>query len=45
MKIFGVLGGLIILLIVGAFGYIAISDVHVNQTTITKDVSTENLLK
>lgn len=45
MKIFGVMGGLIILLIVGSFGYIAISDVHVEQTTITKDVSTENLLK
>lgn len=45
MKIFGVLGGLVILLIVGAFGFIAFSDVHIEQTTITKDISTDNLVK
>jgi hypothetical protein len=45
MKIFGVMGGLIILLIVGAFGYIAVSDVRVEQSTITKDIPTDNLLK
>lgn len=45
MKIFGVMGGILIVLIVGAFGYIALSDVQVEQTTITKDVPTESLIK
>lgn len=45
MKIFGILGGLVILLIVAAFGYIAVADVHVEQTTVTKDIPTDNLVK
>lgn len=45
MKIFGILGTLVILLIVGAFGFIAFSDVQVEQTTITKDIPTDSLVK
>lgn len=45
MKIFGILGGLLILFIVGAFGYIAITDVPINQTTVIKDISTDSLSK
>jgi len=43
MKIFGILGGLLVLVIVGAFAFIAFTDVNVPQTTVTKEISTENL--
>jgi hypothetical protein len=45
MKIFATLGLLVILLIVGAFIYIAVSDVPVTQTTITKEVPAGDLTK
>lgn len=45
MKIFGILGGLVVVLIVVAFGYIAVADVHIEQTTITKDIPTDSLVK
>lgn len=38
MKIFGILGGLVILFIVGAFTYIAMSDVPIVQTTVTREI-------
>ena len=38
MKIFGILGGLVILFIVGAFTYIAMSDVPIAQTTVTREI-------
>ncbi len=38
MKIFGILGGLVILFIVGAFTYIAMADVPVVQTTVTREI-------
>lgn len=38
MKIFGILGALVIVVIVGAFVYIAVSDVPVAQTMVTKDI-------
>ena len=45
MKFFGLLGGLLILFIVGAFGYIALTDVPVAQTIVTKDIPTDSLTK
>ena len=38
-------GGLLILFIVGAFGYIALTDVPVAQTIVTKDIPTDSLTK
>ena len=38
MKIFGILGGLVILFIVGAFTYIAMADVPIVQTTVTREI-------
>lgn len=45
MKIFGLLGALVILVIVAAFGYIAVTDVQIQQTTVTKDLPTAGLVK
>jgi len=43
MKIFGILVVLMLVLVIGSFGYIASSDVPVLQTTITKDLPTDQL--
>lgn len=43
MKYIAMLGGLIIVVLGGAFVYIAVSDVDVPQTTVTKEVSTGDL--
>lgn len=43
MKIFGILGLLLIALVIGSFAYIASSDVPVSQTTITRDLPTDQL--
>ena len=43
MKIFGILAVLLLLLVVGSFAFVATSDVPVNQTTITRDLSTDQL--
>jgi hypothetical protein len=45
MKIFGILGGLLLLFIAGAFGYIALTDVPVAQTIVTKDIPAGSLSK
>ncbi len=38
MKIFGILGAVVLLVILGAFTYIAVSDVPVTQTMVVKDI-------
>ncbi len=45
MKIFAVLSGVILLVIVGAFTYIAVSDVAITPSMVTKDISTSDLMK
>lgn len=40
MRIFGILALLLLLLAVGSFVFVAMSDVPVEQTTITRDVTT-----
>lgn len=45
MKIFAVLSGVILLVIVGAFSYIAMSDVAIEPNMVTKDIPTGDLMK
>jgi len=43
MKIFGILAALLIFMVIGSFAYVATSDVPVEQTTITRDLPTDQL--
>ena len=43
MKIFGTLIVIILVVVIGGFAYIAGSDVPVQTTTITKDLSADQL--
>jgi len=39
MKLFGGLIGIILVAIIGGFIYLSISDVHIDQQTVTKPIS------
>ncbi len=43
MKIFGLLTLILIALIIGSFAYVASTDVPVTPTTVTRDLSTDQL--
>ena len=43
MKVFGILILILITLIAGSFAYVAGSDVIVEQTTVTRDISADQL--
>ena len=38
MKLLGGLLGLVVVIVAGLFVYLAVSDVHIEQTTITKPI-------
>ena len=43
MKILGILTVLLVVLVVGGFALVAGSDVSIQQTTVTRDLPTDNL--